>query len=388
MRNPEYQFFSLDSERVTQQLIAQWEKIVGTSVQPASPERLFIAWVTDMVIHERAEGNRAANQNLPSRAEGENLDELGVEIFNVERPKPERAVCTVRFWISEAQNQVIAVPAGTRVTDKGGSLVWELPFDLFIQAGELYADAQVRCQGLGVVGNGYAKGQINTLVDLYDYCAKVENITESEGGADAPDDDTYYELMRESTDAVGSGGARGSYIYNAKRASTLIADVVANTSGPATVAIYVLMQDGTPAGPEMKAAVLEACSQDDSRPMTDLVTVVDPEFVDYNIRLTYYIKKDATTSSADIQKAVQAAVEDYATWQSGKLGRDINPEELVDRVRATGNVKRVVLESPSYTALRSGREGPVDPADPHVWPTPQVARLGTVTLKNGGVEDE
>lgn len=388
MRNPEYQFLSLDSEAITQRLIAGWEKTVGTTVLPASPERLFIAWVTEFVLYERAEANAAANRNLPSRAEDEDLDALGSELFGVERPAASAAVCTARFSISEAQEQVVTVPAGTRVTDTDGALVWVLTENVYIPAGETCADGKLRCQTAGTAGNGYAPGQISALVDLYDYCQGAENITTSDGGADEADDETYYELMRESKDALSSGGARGSYVYNAKRASTRIADVVANTSGPARVSVYVLMDDGTAAGEEIKAAVLESCAADDRRPMTDLVSVAEPEFADYDITLTYYIKQDATASSSEIQAAVEAAVEDYIAWQSGKLGRDINPEELLDRVRATGNIKRVELESPVYTALRSGLEGPADEAEPLVWPAPQVARLGTVTLRNGGVEDE
>lgn len=388
MRNPDYQFFSLDSEAETQRLIAKWEEIMGTPVTPASPQRLFIAWLVENNIALKAEANHAINKNLASRAEGEDLDVLGEDIYHTQRPQAERAVCTVRFHISEAQAAPVVVPVGTRVTDKGGTLMWALTDDLFIPVGATYADARVECQTPGTAGNGYVKGQVNTMVDLYDYCDRVENITASEGGADTMEDDAYYELMKAGMDGLGSGGARGSYIYNAKRVSALVGDVVANTSGPATVAIYVLMKDGTAAGTELKAAVVEACSQDDRCPMTDLVTAVDPEFVDYNIQLTYYIKKDATASVSQIQEEVSAAVEDYAAWQSGKLGRDINPEELVDRIRKTGHIKRVDLKFPAYKALRNGLEGPADKTKPLEWPVPQVARLGTVTLTNGGVEDE
>lgn len=259
---------------------------------------------------------------------------------------------------------------------------------LAIQPGDSYADGRVECQTLGKVGNGYAKGQINTLVDLYNYCDRVENITVSEGGADPLDDDAYYELMMAAQDGKGSGGSRGSYVYNAKRVSSLIGDVVANTCGPAMVAIYVLMKDGTIAGEELKEAVAEACSKDERCPMTDLVTVRDPETVEYDIELTYYIKKDAGVGAAQIREEVRAAAEEYAAWQSGKLGRDINPEELVDRVRKTGHIKRLDLKFPAYRVLRNGLEKPSDEEDPLVYMAPQVARLGTVTLTNGGVEDE
>lgn len=386
-RAPEYQFFPLDEEEISRTLIAKWEELVGTTVQPSSPERLFLAWVTALVLSLRAQANWAANQNLPSRAEGENLDAIGEDIYRLARPAATAARCTARFTISKAQQDPVTVPAGTRVTDKAGTLRWALEHDLLIQPGETWAEGGVVCQTPGAAGNGYAPGQINTMVDLFDFPAGVENVTESAGGADQADDETYFQLMRERMDAMSSGGARGSYVYNAKRVSPLIGDVVANTLGPATVAIYVLMEDGTPAGEEIKAAVLAACDMDDARPMTDLVRVEDPERVDYDIDVTYYTRAGGTTGAQEVQKALQAAAEEYAAWQSGRLGRDINPEELIDRLRAGGLVKRLEVRSPAFTPLRDGKTQ-LPEAGELVYPAPQVAALGTVTLKYGGEENE
>lgn len=106
------------------------------------------------------------------------------------------AVCTERFHISEAQTTAILIPAGTRVTDASGTLTWETVADAYVSIGETYADVQIRCQTVGAVGNGYAVGQINTFVDLFDYCERCENLTASDDGADQATDDEFYELMR------------------------------------------------------------------------------------------------------------------------------------------------------------------------------------------------
>lgn len=96
------------------------------------------------------------------------------------------AVCTERFHISEAQTTAILIPAGTRVTDASGTLTWETVADAYVSIGETYADVQIRCQTVGAVGNGYAVGQINTFVDLFDYCERCENLTASDDGATRP----------------------------------------------------------------------------------------------------------------------------------------------------------------------------------------------------------
>ncbi len=371
----EYQFISTDTEAVTALVTAVYERLTGGAVRPGSPERLFLQWIASVLVQERVLTNYAANQNIPSRAEGENLDALA-ELTNCRpRPEAERAVCTIRFHISQAQESAILIPAGTRVTD--GELVWETFADAYVPIGETFADVPVRCRTAGTVGNGFLPGQINTIVDLYDYYSACENTTVSDGGADRATDEEYFELMRVSMDSYSCAGSQGGYIYFAKQVSTEIGDVAATSPTPGVVKLYVLMRDGTLAGEEIKQAVLAACSADDVRPLTDLVSVEDAEEVEYSVAFTYYTQRGTAKSAAQIAADVQEAVDAYTAWQGAKLGRDVNPSHLVGLLMDTG-VKRVELTAPAFTALRDGRGKDV----------PQVARLGTVTVINGGYEDE
>ena len=139
-RNTGYQFVSTDTEAVESLLISIYEKITGVSVKPASPEKLFIQFVAAVVIQERGLNNYTGNQNIPSRAEGENLDALAELFYVTQRPAAQAAVCTERFHISEAQTTAILIPAGTRVTDASGTLTWETVADAYVSIGETYAD--------------------------------------------------------------------------------------------------------------------------------------------------------------------------------------------------------------------------------------------------------
>lgn len=366
-------------EEVVTELIAMHEAIFGTTVQPASPERLFIQCVAAIIIQERVLTNYAGNQNIPSRAEGENLDALAELTYSKKRPEAKAAICTMRFSISEAQKSAVLIPAGTRITDASKTLVWETPEDNYIPIGETYIDVErVTCQTAGTVGNKYTLGQINKLVDVYDFYTSCENITTSAGGSNAPSDDEYYELMRSSADAYSTAGATGSYIYWAKQASTEVKDVAAVSPTPGVVKLYVLMGDGELADEKMKAKVLSECSADERRPLTDWVFVEDAETVPYEIAFTYYTQSDAGISAADLSAAVEKTVEDFVSWQCGKLGRDINPSRLVGELMKTG-VKRVELTAPVFTELQDGSGQTV----------PQLAALqGTPTIVNGGYENE
>lgn len=377
MRDAQYPFIPTDAGALVSALVSGYERLTGASVQPASPEKLFIQWVADVLLQERALNNYTGNQNIPSRASGENLDALGELFYVTERPAAQPAVCSQRFHISQAQAAAILIPAGTRVTDASGALVWETVEDVYVGIGDTCADVQVRCQTPGVAGNGYAAGQLNTLIDLFDYYDHCENTTASDGGADEASDGEYYELMRASMDAYSTAGPQGGYIYHAKRVSTKIADVAANSPTPGTVDLYVLMDDGTIAQPEIKNAVLAACSADTVRPLTDLVSVKDPETAAYDIAFTYYIPAESPLSPADIEAAVDAAVKQYVAWQCGRLGRDINPSYLIGLLMQTG-IKRVDLTAPAFTVLRDGSN----------QDTPQVAAIGGITATNGGYEDE
>lgn len=376
-RNAEYQFVPTDTSTIEALLVALCEKLTGATIQPGSPDRLLIQWVSNIIVQERVMNNYTGNQNIPSRAEGENLDALGELFLEHIRPAAKAATCQMRFSISEAQESSVLIPAGTRITDASGTLTWETVEDAYIPIGETRAEIQARCQTAGTVGNGYSAGQINALVDLYDYYSECANITESDGGADEATDEEFYELMRASMDGYSCAGARGSYEYFAKQVSTEIADVVANSPTPGVVKLYVLMDDGTIATEEMKKAVLDACSEDTKRPLTDQVFVEDAEVVPYDISFTYYLQTGRTKSAIEIAAAVNEAVEKYKAWQHAKLGRDINPDELREYLYHTG-VKRIDLVSPSFTTLRDGKNKTV----------PQVARLGKVTITNGGYEDE
>lgn len=150
-----------------------------------------------------------------------------------------------------------------------------------------------------------------------------------------------------------------------------------NSPDPGVVKLYVLMDDGTLAGEELKREVLAACSADEVRPLTDRVSVEDAETVPYNISFTYYLQTGGTKSGTEIAAEVDAAVEKYRAWQQAKLGRDINPDKLREYLCQTG-IKRIVFTAPDFTALRDGGDGSV----------PQIATLGGVSVINGGYEDE
>lgn len=376
-RNTEFQFVDVSVSDIIAKLTATYQQIVGRTVHPSSPEKLFLSWVASAIVQIYQNINYAANQNLPSHATGENLDNLAQLFFMTKRPDPVAATVMMKFTISEAQETTLAIPAGTQVTNEDGDPVFETMEEATIAIGDTEVTVKAVCQTPGTVGNGFTAGQINECVDEFPYYEECENTETSAGGIDSPTDDEFYELLMNSEDAWSCAGPRGAYQYFAKSVSLEIADVVVNSPNPGEVKIYALMDDGTKASSAVKALIEAACNDKDVRPLTDTVSAGDPVETTYNLTMTYYMSTDSEKSATEITADVDAAVQEYIKWQAGKLGRDINPSKLIQLCMVAG-AKRCVVTSPTFTQLNDGSDNNA----------PGLAKLGTLSVTNGGYENE
>lgn len=374
---PDIEFVETDVETIENSLIALFElmyqDITGKvkKVYPASPERLFISYMTAIVVQQRIMINETAKKNVPRYAKGEYLDSLAELFKDVERLPASPAIAVFRCHISEAQQRSVIVKAGTRI-NFDGSIIFATQEDLEIKAGETYGDVKAVCLTPGAAGNDLAVGQVKEIMDTYDYFLKVENITRTAGGADEETDENYYERMRESMESFSTAGPANGYIYHCKSVSPAIVDVTATNPEPGVVDVRVLMQDGQLPTEAVLQEVAEALSASDVRPMTDQVIVTKPLEIPFTIDLTYYIPRNGQASSTVVEAAAKEAVAAYIKWQTGKMGRDINPSYLNQLLMASG-VKRTVIRQPEYQEV----------------PVTHVARLsGEAQALNGGLEDE
>ena len=95
---PDIDFVETDTETIESNLIALYENFVQQvpgreryKVYPASPERLFISWVANIIVQQRVIINETAKKNVPRYADGEYLDSLaGPAGKRAPRREPER----------------------------------------------------------------------------------------------------------------------------------------------------------------------------------------------------------------------------------------------------------------------------------------------------------
>ena len=362
---PEISFVEEDPARVIQNILATFEGIMGSSLAPADPERLFLEGLGYIISGQRALINHAAKQNLLYFAKEEVLDHMGA-FSETERLKTSPAGCICRFFLNEPLEFVVGIAQGKRVSPDG-TLFFQTDEYVEISAGGIFVDVAVTCLLHGSMGNGYVPGQINQLVDPVPYIVKVENLTVSANGADVEDDEPYRERIHQAPEKYSVAGPGGAYSYWAKTAHQNISDVSVMSPSGGVVHIAVLMKDGALPDETVLNAVQAAVTAKTRRPMTDLVHVIQPEQIGFSVDLDWY----AAQTNPDIGDQVEQALAEFVKIQTEKLGRDINPDDLIYLMKAAG-AKRVVLRAPLYRALTEI----------------QVARIETTSLAFKGVEDE
>ena len=229
------------------------------------------------------------------------------------------------------------------------------------------------CLTEGEEGNDILAGAVNTLVDPIAYIDHIESLDTSSGGADEESDDDLRYRIFEAPFRWSVAGPEEAYRYWAGEYSNQISDVYVGSPEPGEVLIEFLMLDGSLPEQAMLSGMQAYLSSEDIRPLTDKVVVKAPDVEKITIELTYYINKSQSSEAASIQSKVEDAVNFYRLWQTARIGRDINPSELIRQVIVAG-AKRVEVTSPTFKAI----------------PDTSVAQCAETDVKitYGGLEDD
>lgn len=339
------------------------------TLSKADDRRLRLQTDAYFIFQSMLMADDAGKMGLLKYSRGEFLDNIGA-FKHIARHEPTGANTTIRFSLQQVRASATPIPQGTRVT-AGDNVYFATDEYAEIAPGEMYADVGVTCMETGSAGNEYSIGEIDKLVDPLAWISSVSNITVPENGTDLESDDSYRLRIYLSPSGYSTAGTEDSYKYYVLSFNPDIEDVIVESPQPRVVDITFLLGGGVIPQTEAITGLKEYIDQKTIRPITDTVNVKAPSAATYNIDLTYYINKSDSNTALQIQSAVAKAVEEYKLWQCQKIGRDINPDELIERIKAAG-AKRVSITSPVYTTLT----------------TAQVAQLGTEKVTYGGLEDD
>lgn len=346
----------------------KYKEITGreATLAKADPYRLIMYACTMQIYQAMQYADYAGKMSFLTYAKGEFLDNLAA-LRGVRRQEKTAAVTVLQFSISAPIESVVPIPAGCRVTN-GNDIYFATDEYAEIPAGGTSVTVSATCTEAGAAGNGFAAGELNILVNTLPYITSITNTVATYGGADREDDESLKERIYYYPNTYSTAGPVGSYEYHTKSAFPEISDVVVRSDNPGEVDIYFICRGGIP-DEAMIQKVKEHLDDRSIRPITDKIMVKAPTVQTYDITMTYYIPASSRAAVSAIQANVDTAVSVYSSWQTEKIGRDINPYYLIQKVIGAG-AKRVEVESPVFTVLDEST----------------VSKTGAVTVKYGGVE--
>lgn len=366
---PEVSFVETDVNVIFENIKNTFENQLGRKLYPSDPLLILIQTFATIVSQQASKMKYIARQNLVKYSDDDYIENLGA-LVGVERLKPTRAYTTLKFTISEAQNSVILVPKGTRVTT-GNKVYFETTENAQFLVSETEITVSARCTLVGTIGNGFSIGQVNNIVDLFPYFKSVSNITVSNSGTDLEDLENYRGRIFSAPDSFSVAGPNSAYKFWAKSTNALISDVSVFSPSPGVVELIPLLINGEIPSSDILQAVYDYCSADDKRPLTDNVEVKAPSVKNYNIDIVYYISNENLSNAKTISNKVNETIESYILWQKEKLGRDVNPSKLTEILMKTG-IKRVEILEPAFDTLNYY----------------EVALCENTNINFGGVENE
>lgn len=363
----EVELVEVDAEKIEAEIIGEYRKITGRIPAQSDPVRLFLKFITNYVVHLKAEINEAGKQNLLKYATGNNLDNLGV-FWACERIGATSAQTTMRVKLSSARETATVIKAGTRITN--GEVEFATDEELIIPAGESESTVMASCTQLGTIGNDYAIGELNEVVNPIAFVSEIYNISKTNGGSEEEEDEAYRERVHLSPEKLSIAGPSRAYAEMAKSLNSDITDAAVDSPSPGIVRVMPMLKGAKSPSSELLNKIEEYLSADERRPLTDKVEVVSPTIKEKALKISYWLTKDADMEN--IEEALNNAIDEYKEWQSAKLGRDINPNKLTQKLMNVSGIKRIEIESPKYEELTYN----------------EVCRIEGIEAKLGGVEDD
>lgn len=363
-------------ETVTKELLTgyaeYYEQATGIApeLKPANRDRIILQSAALLLYQIIELIDREGKSNLLKYATGSALDNIAA-IKRLSREPAQPAKTTLRFSLAEARPDDVTVPAGTRVCTES-EIVFFTTEAVTIEAGKVDVTVLAEAEVPGLSGNGYPAGTVTELMDLVPYIDSVTNTVITSGGKDVQSDEDFTLDIYNAPRGTSMGGPEDAYEALAYKFDPAVSDVKPVSPEPCYVDVYFLMDGKLPTSAEV-TAMGKYFSSKGMRPLGDRVSGKAPAEVSYDITFTYYISAENASAEADIKERVLSAVASYKIWQR-KIGRDINPSELIRLVMAAG-AKRVELTAPTYAKVTSDAENGV-----------KVAAIGTETVTYGGLE--
>jgi phage-related baseplate assembly protein len=322
---------------------------IAKTLAPGDPVRLFLLVVCHWLSHQRTLIDFTGKQNLLKYAAGDYLDQLAaLHGQRTTRLVAAPALTTLRFTIAATLAFSATIPKGT-LCQAANSVVFQTLVDGVIPVGQTTVDVPAAATTPGIIGNGFAPGQVQGVINWNQpYAISVTNTVVTAGGSDAENDEQYRYRVWLAIESYSTCGPHDAYEFWALSAHPDIIQAVIYSAPDIAgeVWIYPLLRGGQLPTQPILDVVYAICSARTRRPLTDYVSVFAPTVFTYRLNMDYWVLEDNEVLLDQIQANVQQAVADWILWQRSYVSRDINCDELKKRCLQAG-AKRIVVHTPT-----------------------------------------
>jgi len=345
--NNDIAFVSVDADEIYSLIIGNLTSAVGEDLFPGDERRIFGEAMAATAVSLLNYLNDGARQRFLRYARGTTLDALG-ERVGVARIIAKPAVVTVRFSLQQIRTGGTIIPQNTKVADNR-SMMFTTNEVAVIEAGKSYVDVICSSVAGGAAYNGIAPGSINRLIDLVPGIASVSNMTTSAGGDDGEEyteagDDHFRGRIRLASGSFSVAGSEQAYRFWALSADPNIAAVSIANPSDGVIQIVPIMAGGAMPTQDVLNRIVEICSDDKVRPITDQVLATTPNPHDFDINIVYYTTVESENAVVQSVESSGGALDRYTEWQITDLGRDINPDQLRRLVLDAGALRLDVTD--------------------------------------------
>lgn len=226
MERDELNFIETSAQEIWDTILDELENEVAEPLYPGDERRIFGEALVQVIVAWYSAVNDACRQKMLMYARGDVLDAIG-ETRDVERLDPTYATTTLRFSIENALASNLVIPAGVRASNDFEHY-FATDATAVLPAGSLYVDVPASATKGGEDYNGIGPNEICRIIDvsLVPLIDAVANLTETTGGGDIEDDDSYRERIREAENKLSTAGPANAYKYWALSANPLVSDAI------------------------------------------------------------------------------------------------------------------------------------------------------------------
>lgn len=289
-------------------------------------------------------------QCFPQTATGEQLDCHGA-LRGLSRKQSSQAVGTLRFSITEARADAVAIAAGT-VCSTTGLVRFVTTQAASIPAGSLSVDVSAQAETAGAAGNA-AANTVTVMVSAPAGVSACTNPAAFSGGTDTESDEAFRARVIASFVRLPNGANAAFYELRAlANDGVASAQVIPRVNGIGTVGVVIASHAGVP--DQALIAAVQA-DLDAVREIAVDVTVSAPTAAQVDV--TAAIKPIDGVSFATAQAAVESAIRAYFTGE--RLGKPVYCAAIGGLIYGTGLVENYSLSAPTADLSASPTQLPV-----------------------------